>query len=134
MNTSPTSSPPAAGDAPRGAALARPHESRPLCVVHCKRARYDVYIGRGGPWGNPFVIGRDGDRAQVIDKHRAWLTHRLATEPALVAQLLALHGKVLACWCAPLPCHGDTLVELAAQLALAQEMSADEAHENLHNS
>jgi hypothetical protein len=33
-------------------------------VVHCKRERYDVYIerGRGSRWGNPFVIGRDGDR------------------------------------------------------------------------
>jgi hypothetical protein len=39
---------------------------RPCRVVHCKREPYDVYIGRPGPWGNPFRIGRDGDRATVL--------------------------------------------------------------------
>jgi len=29
-------------------------------VVHCKRAVYDVYVGRPSKWGNPFTIGRDG--------------------------------------------------------------------------
>jgi len=24
-------------------------------VVHCKREPYDVYIGRGSKWGNPFT-------------------------------------------------------------------------------
>lgn len=28
-----------------------------------------VYIGRGSKWGNPFRLGRDGDRATVIAKH-----------------------------------------------------------------
>lgn len=32
-----------------------------------------VYIGRPGKWGNPFVIGRDGSRAEVIAKYRTWL-------------------------------------------------------------
>jgi len=27
-----------------------------------------VYIGRPSKWGNPFVIGRDGSRADVIAK------------------------------------------------------------------
>ena len=30
-----------------------------------------VYIGRGSPWGNPFVIGKDGDRDTVCDKYAA---------------------------------------------------------------
>jgi uncharacterized protein DUF4326 len=77
-------------------------------VVHCKRDRYDVYIGRPSKWGNPYVIGRDGTRAQVIAKYRAWLLRR----PELVAALSELRGKVLGCWCAPLPCHGDVLVDL----------------------
>lgn len=29
-------------------------------VVHCKRDKFDVYIGRPGKWGNPFTIGKDG--------------------------------------------------------------------------
>ena len=77
-------------------------------VVHCKRERYDVYIGRPSKWGNPYVIGRDGTREQVIAKYRAWVLRR----PELVAALGELRGKVLGCWCAPQPCHGDVLVDL----------------------
>ena len=82
-------------------------------VVHNKRGRYDVYIGRGGPWGNPFQIGRDGTRAEVITKYRAWITSNDRVAVALRANVHRLRGKVLGCWCAPLPCHGDVLAELA---------------------
>jgi len=41
-------------------------------VVHCKREAYDVYVGRPGPWGNPFRIGVDGYRQEVIEKYEAW--------------------------------------------------------------
>jgi hypothetical protein len=78
-------------------------------VVHCKRDRYDVYIGRPSKWGNPFVIGRDGTREQVIAKYRAYILRR----PELIAALLELRGKTLGCWCAPQPCHGEVLAELA---------------------
>jgi hypothetical protein len=43
-------------------------------VVHCKREAFNVYIGRPGKWGNPFVIGKDGTRAEVIAKYEAWLS------------------------------------------------------------
>lgn len=78
-------------------------------VVHCKREPYDVYIGRPSKWGNPFSIGKDGTREQVIEKYREWL----ARNPALQAELTGLKGKVLGCWCAPKACHGDILAELA---------------------
>lgn len=78
-------------------------------VVHMKRAPFDVYIGRPGFWGNPFVIGRDGDRETVIRRYEAWLLK----QPHLLARLPELRGKVLGCWCAPQPCHGDVLVRLA---------------------
>lgn len=42
-------------------------------VVHCKKAAYDVYCGRPTRWGNPFAIGKDGDRAEVIRKYKEWL-------------------------------------------------------------
>jgi hypothetical protein len=77
-------------------------------VVHCKRARYDVYIGRPSKWGNPFVIGRDGTREEVLAKYRAWVLRR----PELIAALPELRGKALGCWCAPKLCHGDVLVDL----------------------
>ena len=37
--------------------------------------------------------------------------------PALRAALAALYGKPLACWCAPLPCHGQVLARAAAWAA-----------------
>jgi len=80
-------------------------------VVHCKRAPYDVYIGRPSKWGNPFRIGRDGTRAEVIRKYREWLLQ----QPDLLAALPELKGKVLGCWCKPLLCHGDVLVELVEE-------------------
>lgn len=78
-------------------------------VVNIARDPYQVYIGRPGPWGNPFVIGRDGDRATVIAKHAAWVVR----QPELMACLGELRGRVLGCHCKPEPCHGDTLAALA---------------------
>ncbi len=77
-------------------------------VVHCKREPYDVYIGRPSKWGNPFRMGADGTRDEIIAKYRDYVRSR----PDLMASLGELRGKVLGCWCRPLPCHGDVLVEL----------------------
>jgi len=100
-----------------------------MSVVHCKRADYDVYIGRGrdprtgepGRWGNPFRVGHDGDRDEVIDRYRRWLWERIKAGEIDLAELLALHGKALGCWCAPQPCHGEVL-EGAAFWALREQM------------
>lgn len=79
-------------------------------VVHCKKQPYDTYIGRPGPYGNPFAIGRDGTRAEVIAKYEAWLL----SQPELLARVRTeLCGKVLGCWCAPQACHGDVLARIA---------------------
>lgn len=86
-------------------------------VVHCKRARYDVYIGRPSKWGNPFVVGRDGSREQVIDRFEQWLL----SQPELVSALGELSGKTLGCWCAPNRCHGEVLVKLSSGLAAADQ-------------
>lgn len=68
-----------------------------------------VYIGRPGKWGNPFEIGKDGSRSDVIARHRAWI----CDQPELLASMSELRGRDLVCWCAPAACHGDTLKELA---------------------
>lgn len=78
-------------------------------VVHCKKEPYDIYIGRPSEWGNPFVIGPDGDRSEVIEKYRQWIL----TQNHLMNKIHTLRGKTLGCWCAPQACHGDVLLELA---------------------
>ena len=78
-------------------------------VVHCKKENYDIYIGRGSIWGNPFKIGKDGNRDQVIEKYMDYLL----TKPNLIEKIEQLKGKVLGCWCSPLSCHGDILAHLA---------------------
>jgi hypothetical protein len=78
-------------------------------VVHCKKEKYDVYIGRPSKWGNPFEIGKDGTREEVIEKYKKYLLSR----PNLLKDISELKGKILGCWCKPLACHGDILAELA---------------------
>ena len=77
--------------------------------MHCKREKFDIYIGRPSIWGNPFKIGKDGDRAEVIRKYRAYIEGN--TE--LLAKVPQLKGKILGCWCKPRACHGDVLAEIA---------------------
>lgn len=85
-------------------------------VVNLHRAATcDVYIGRGWKgwrrsiWANPFHVGKDGTRAECIEKYRAWIQK----QPKLMAQLGSLRGKTLGCWCWPRACHGHVLAEMA---------------------
>jgi len=68
-----------------------------------------VYVGRPSKWGNPFKIKRDGTREEVIAKYAYWIER----QPQLMDDLEELKGKDLVCWCTPLPCHADILLELA---------------------
>ncbi|QBC45689.1 hypothetical protein C1H71_09295 [Iodobacter fluviatilis] len=74
--------------------------------------KYDVYIGRGTPWGNPFPIGEDGmSREDVINKYRLYFEKEILTDPIKRKNILSLKGKILGCHCKPLPCHGDVIAE-----------------------
>ena len=70
-----------------------------------------VYVGRGpgSKFGNKFVIGRDGNRDQVIELYRQWLWREIKSGRITRDDLLALDGHDLVCWCAPLPCHAEVL-------------------------
>jgi hypothetical protein len=71
----------------------------------------EVRIDRTTKWGNRYRIGPDGTREEVIAKHREWIR----TQPHLMAVLGELRGRDLLCWCSPLACHGDNLVELVRE-------------------
>ena len=81
-------------------------------VVHCRRELFDVPIGRETKWGNPYHIGRDGSRTEVIAKYRVWIVK----QPRLMAALPELKDKILGCYCRPYACHGDVLAELISTL------------------
>lgn len=79
-------------------------------VVNIRRTRhYDIYVGRPSQWGNPFSIGKDGTREEVIQKYRAWVVQ----QPGLMASLGDLKGLTLGCWCLPEACHASVLAALA---------------------
>ncbi len=69
-----------------------------------------VYIGRSGPWGNPYRIASGIARVDSLRLYEAYVRG----EPALMTALEGLAGKRLVCpgHCAPKPCHGDVLVRL----------------------
>lgn len=64
-------------------------------VVHLKKEPYDVRIDRTTKWGNPFTIGKEGTRDDVISKYEAYMMGR----PDLIQALPELEGKTLGCWC-----------------------------------
>lgn len=89
-------------------------------IVNVKNSKdYDIYIGRKNSfynlvqseWANPFVIGKDGTRPEVIEKYRLWIN----CQPNLLKKLQSLNSKNLGCWC-DYPnedCHGRILLELS---------------------
>lgn len=66
-----------------------------------------IYVGRPSKWGNPYKISIDGTREEVIELYKKWLSNQR------YLNLEELKGKDLVCWCKPLPCHADILLELA---------------------
>lgn len=87
-----------------------------------------VVVDRSTPWGNPFVVGKDGTRAQCVRMFRlllgGWLC--LSAGPGIPEQRASmrwirqrvhlLRDAVLACWCPPsAECHADVLADLARE-------------------
>lgn len=86
-------------------------------VVHCKKEPYDVYIGRGSKFGNPYSHLPNSaapfpveTREDAIRLYEEWIR----SQPELMeAVKKELRGKILGCWCAPLACHGDVLIRIS---------------------
>ena len=88
-------------------------------VVHCKKERFDVYVGRPSEWGNPFSH-RMGTLAEVkvdsVEEAIAAFELWVREQPALIARIKReLKGKVLGCWCFPKPCHANVLATIAEE-------------------
>ena len=90
-------------------------------VVNVRTEGHDIYIGRGSKWGNPYIIGVDGDRIEVIKKYEKYLS----SNKELLESLPELKGKRLGCHCDPLICHGDVLKRWVEKLEKHQGEDSD---------
>ena len=88
-------------------------------VVNIKKSGYDVYIGRGSIWGNPYSHLDESQakiqvktRKEAIEKYRMYIVGN----KELMAKLPELRGRILGCFCVPKSCHGHILAELADKL------------------
>ena len=87
-----------------------------------------IYIGRPHPLGNPFVMTKESDRLVVVAKYRNWLRVEYKKSKAvfdslndLVRRHKAGEQLALECWCAPLACHGDVVIEAVLKLSAKVE-------------
>ncbi len=86
-------------------------------IVNIKNSSYEVYIGRGSKWGNPFsnkkntkAIYKTKSRKESIEKYKDWLLN--GNGRFLIEDLHELEGKICGCFCKPKLCHGDILLEI----------------------
>ena len=89
-------------------------------VVNLRKEPYDIYIGRPGMFGNvhkvaPFhcvyCCGMVHSREEAIAAYRQYFLDRVAADEFFRQEVLKLKGLRLGCYCKPLPCHGDVIVE-----------------------
>ena len=67
-----------------------------------------IRIDRQTYWGNPYEVDADGTREEVIEWYKEYFAHKRS----LHKRKAEFKGKkVVLCWCYPLPCHGDFLLE-----------------------
>lgn len=76
-----------------------------------------IYVGRPSKWGNLF---KGMTRAEMVRRHKEWMEEQVklgnvGCGKQFKYNLDELCGRDLVCWCAPLPCHADVLLELANQ-------------------
>lgn len=95
-------------------------------VVNKYKEEYDIYIGRGSIWGNPFSHLPETkaqylvkDRDQAVAAFRQYLWHQMDQGFITTAMLRNLNGKRLGCFCKPQSCHGDVIVK-AVEWAMKQ--------------
>lgn len=87
-------------------------------VVNKYKDKYDVYIGRGSIFGNPYTHIKDkktkaqfivNSRDEAIEKYEEYFYNKIKTDPLFKQEILKLKNKILGCFCKPAPCHGDII-------------------------
>jgi hypothetical protein len=78
-------------------------------VVNLQNSPYDVYIGRPSIFGNPYSM-KSYTRKMCIELYKGYFKYKLNL-PVFREEVLKLKGKTLGCYCKPLACHGDIILE-----------------------
>lgn len=103
-------------------------------VVHCKRDKYDVYIGRGegSVFYNPYPLNEGDDRYKVICHYINDLCH---DQQMLNKVIVELRGKTLGCWChypgKEKYCHGDFLTWIAHNVHPSEDPKFEQYRQRL---
>lgn len=99
-----------------------------MYLVNKRTHPYDVYIGRGSIWGNPYshlkatkAKYKVGSRQETIECYRLWLWEEIKSGRITKQMLIELDGKVLGCYCVPKSCHGEVILR-AIQWAKCKEV------------
>jgi hypothetical protein len=97
-------------------------------IVNIKKEKYTLYIGRRNLYynqpidsifANPFVIGKDGTREEVIRKFKDYAINN----KEIMDNLYLIDNEILGCYCAPdFACHGEILIELRKQQQLIEQL------------
>jgi len=94
-------------------------------IVNTRKEKYDIYIGRGSIFGNPYthipIKNTKADfqvktREEAMEKYREYFYNRIETDTEFLDEVLRLKDKVLGCYCKPLDCHGDIIKEFLDKL------------------
>ena len=86
-----------------------------ITIVNRSRTDLGVYVGRPSIFGNPFEIGKDGTRSEVIEKYEAYFVERFEKDNLFKAEFFKLvelargSDLTLACWCCPQRCHAEVI-------------------------
>lgn len=84
---------------------------------HPKDLKY-IRIDRGTIYGNPYVISiaKNISREKAISEYEKYLRILIKTKKICIKELMRLDGETLACWCKPLPCHGDVIIKILEEI------------------
>jgi len=103
-----------------------------IWIVHHGRYEGDldgayVYCGRSkshdNVLGNPFRIGVDGDRDEVIRKFKVWVWNEYQKKGGLyhklnmIVKMFEDRNLILGCWCSPLRCHCEVIRDFILYLS-----------------
>ena len=72
-------------------------------------------IDRSTIWGNPYKIGEDGTRIEVVARYEHFLRGMVLNPDTkiTITDIAKLSGRILLCWCMPELCHGNVLAKYA---------------------